>query len=107
MTYDSSLRSLMGFRPRHGPGFYSLERIGLEYDDLRRRGPGYTGEAAWPPHLLPLTHNVGPASYDLERGVIVAFNDYYYDDELTIEEAFTDLDPSLESWLKDWLDTTN
>jgi hypothetical protein len=96
-----------GFGPGIGPGLYSLERIGREYDDLRRRGPGYTGEADWPPHLLPLTDIVGPVSYDLERGVIVAFNDYYHDDELTIEQAFSDLHPSLETWLKDWLSTAN
>lgn len=95
-----------GFGPGIGPGLYSLERIGQEYDDLCRRGPGYTGEADWPPHLLPLTDIVGPVSYDLERGVIVAFNEYYYDDGLTIDKAFTDLHPSLEGWLTDWLDTT-
>lgn len=96
-----------GFGPGIGPGLYSLERIGQEYDDLRRRGPGYSGEAEWPPHLLPLTDIVGPVSYDLQRGVIVAFNDYYYDDELTVEQAFTDLHSSLETWLNEWLNTAD
>lgn len=92
-----------GFGPGFAPGLYSIERIGQEYDDLRRRGPGYTGEADWPSYLLPLTDITGPVSYDLDRGVIVAFNDYYYDEGLTIEEGFSDLHPSLESWLAEWL----
>lgn len=93
-----------GFGP--ASGLYSLERIGQEYDDLCRRGPDYSGTTTWPPHLLPLTDEVGAVSYDLERGAIVAFNEYWGEDGLTIEDAFTDIHPSLESWLQAWLAST-
>ena len=96
----------LGYTPGFGPGLYSLERIGQELDDLRRRGPDYTGRTAWPSHLLPLTDNFGPVSYDLERGVIVAFNEYYEDEGLTVDEAFSDLHPNLEEWLWNLLSAT-
>jgi hypothetical protein len=92
----------LGYTTGFGPGLYSLERIGQALDELHRNGPGYQGEA-WPPHLLPLTDDFGPVSYDLERGAIVAFDENYEDKGLTLEAAFADLHPSLEAWLADWL----
>lgn len=94
-----------GFTSGFGYGLYSLERVGQEYDDLCRRGPDYTGAIAWPRHFLPLTDNVGAVAYDLDRGVIVEFNEYWEDDLLTSEQAFRDIHPSLESWLGAWLQT--
>lgn len=96
----------LGYTSGFGPGLYSLERIGQEYDDLCRRGPDYSGTTTWPRHLLPLTEEIGAVSYDLERGAIVAFNEYWEDDGLTIDEAFTDIHPILESWLGTWLEST-
>lgn len=93
--------------PGHGSGFYSLAGVAGTLEDLRRRGPGYTGEAPWPERLLPIADTVGPVSYDLSNGVIVAFNDYYYDDDLSIDEAFSPVYPSLAAWLEAWLDGTS
>ncbi|MFC4295700.1 SMI1/KNR4 family protein [Novosphingobium tardum] len=86
-----------------GSGFQSLEAVGNVLDDLRRRGPGYTGEHPWPAHLLPIADTTGPVSYNLDTGEIVAFNDYYFDDGQTVEEAFTVLHPSLAAWLEEWV----
>ena len=93
----------LGYTPGFGPGLYSLECIGQTHDDLCRRGPDYTGRIEWPRHLLPLTDNFGPVAYDLERGVIVGFDEYWEDHGLTEEQAYGDLAPSLESWLREWL----
>jgi hypothetical protein len=93
-----------GYTAGHGTGFYSLESVANTLEDLRRRGPGYTGEAPWPEHLLPIADTTGPVSYNLDSGAIVAFNDYYYDDDLTIEAAFSTIYPALASWLEAWLD---
>lgn len=95
----------LGVTPGFGPGIYSLKHVGLAYDDMMRRGPDYTGRISWPTHLLPLTDNFGPVSYDLDRGVIVAFDEYFEDKGLTAEDGFTDLHPSLSSWLKEWVGT--
>lgn len=86
-----------------GRGFQSLEAVAATLEDLRRRGPGYTGEAKWPANLLPIADFGGPLSYNLDTGQIVAFNDYYYDDELTLAQGFTTLHPDLESWLREWV----
>ncbi len=93
----------IAFTIGHGRGFQSLRTIGETLADLRRRGPGYTGEAEWPAHLLPFADRTGPISYNLETGEIVAFNDYYYDDGQTIDQAFTVVYPSLEAWLRVWV----
>ena len=93
----------IAFTLGHGRGFQSLQTVGETLADLRRRGPGYTGEAEWPAHLLPIADRGGPISYNLDTGEIVAFNDYYYDDEQTIAEAFTVIHPNLETWLRAWL----
>lgn len=97
----------LGVTPGFGPGIYSLKHVGLAYDDMLRRGPDYTGRISWPTHLLPLTDNFGPVSYDLNRGVIVAFDEYFEDKGLTAEDGFTDVHPSLSSWLKEWINTKN
>lgn len=86
-----------------GRGFQSLDAVAATLEDLRRRGPGYTGEAKWPDNLLPIADTTGPISYNLDTGKIVAFNDYYYDDGLTIEQAFTIIYPDLETWLREWV----
>lgn len=95
-----------GYTSGFGTGLYSLKGIGQVYDDLCRRGPDYTGTTTWPRHLLPLTDETGAVSYDLERGAIVAFNEYWQEDGITIDEAFIDIHPSLESWLGAWLEST-
>ena len=93
-----------GFGPGIGEGLNPLARVVSEYEDLRRRGPGYTGEAEWPHAYLPICDTTGPVSYDLATGAIVAFNDYWYDDDLAIEDAFTQVAPDLTGWLREWLD---
>lgn len=93
----------IAFTMGHGRGIQSLQAVRETLADLRRRGPGYTGEAEWPATLLPIADRGGPISYDLETGRIVAFNDYYYDDDQTIEQAFTVIYPTLEDWLREWV----
>ena len=92
-----------GFGPGIGDGLNPIDRVVREYEDLRRRGPGYTGEAEWPVTYLPISDTTGPVSYDLATGRIVAFNDYWYDDDLAIEDAFTQVAPDLATWLREWL----
>jgi hypothetical protein len=87
----------------YGRGFQSLSAVAATLKDLRRRGPGYTGEAKWPDNLLPVADTMGPVSYNLDTGEVVAFNDYWYDDKITIEQAFTTIHPDLETWLREWV----
>lgn len=93
----------IAYTPGHGSGFYSLAGVANTLEDLRRRGPGYTGEAEWPARLLPIADTTGPVSYDLSNGAIVAFDDYYYDRDLAIDEAFSPIYPNLAAWLEAWL----
>jgi hypothetical protein len=86
-----------------GTGFQSLSAVASTLADLRRRGPGWTGEAPWPDHLLPIADTTGPVSYNLDTGEIVAFNDYWYNDDLTIDQAFSVTHPTLEAWLREWV----
>lgn len=92
-----------GFGPGIGEGLSSLDRVVADYEDLRRRGPGYTGEAEWPAAYLPISDTIGPVSYDLASGRLVAFDDHWYDDEIAIEDAFTEVAPDLAAWLEAWL----
>ncbi len=88
----------------HGPGISSASGALANLEDLRRRGPGYTGEMAWPTNLLPLTDGErGMISYDLDNGWIVAFDDYWCDRGIAIEQAFTTTHGSLGEWLEEWL----
>lgn len=90
----------------HGAGLHSVEGSGKELEDLRRRGPGYTGEMEWPGNLLPLTDGGrGMVSYDLDSGHIVAFDDYWYDHDITIQEAFAVTHLTLAEYLQEWLES--
>ena len=90
----------------HGAGLHSVEGCGKELEDLRRRGPGYTGEMEWPANLLPLTEGGrGMVSYDLDRGHIVTFDDYWYDRDIAIEEAFSVTHLTLAEYLQEWLES--
>lgn len=91
----------------HGPGLHSASGVLAELNDLRRRGPGYTGETEWPANLLPLSDGGrGMISYDLESGQIVAFNDYWYDEDIErIEDAFSVSHLSLGEWLAEWVES--
>lgn len=87
-----------------GTGFLSLEALASNLADLRRRGPGWTGEMAWPDNLLPIADAAtGTVSYDLETGEIVAFDDHWYDHDKTIEQGFSVAYPNLETWLREWV----
>ena len=87
----------------HGPGILSTDGVIAELDDLERRGPGYTGEMAWPANLLPLTDLGGTVSYDLETGEIVQWDDHWYDHDKKITQAFAVSHPSLQDFLQEWL----
>lgn len=91
------------FTTGHGPGLNSARGTITELDDLERRGPGYTEEAKWPAHFVPLTENVGPAAYDLDTGEIWQWDDHWYDHEKTIDQAWAVSHPSLADFLQDWL----
>lgn len=95
------------FTTDHGPGLHSASGARVELEDLRRRGPGYTAEMEWPANLLPLTDGGrGIVSYDLDTGHIVAFNDYWYDEDIAaIEDAFATTHLSLGEWLAEWLES--
>lgn len=92
-----------GFGPGIGEGLSSLASVVATYEDLRRRGPGCTAEAEWPATYLPICDTTGPVSYDVGTGRIVAFNDYWFDDDLAIGDAFTELAPDLATWLLVWV----
>ena len=87
----------------YGAGVMSVSGVIAELDDLERRGPGYTGEMAWPANLLPLTDLGGTTSYDLDTGQIVQFDDHWYDHDITIAEAFRATHPGLEDFLQEWV----
>lgn len=90
----------------HGAGLHSVEGCGMELEDLRRRGPGYTAEMDWPANLLPLTDGGhGMVSYDLDTGRIVTFDDYWYDHDITIQEAFAVTHLTLAEFLQEWLES--
>lgn len=91
------------FTTGHGPGLHSAAGAITELDDLVRRGPGYCGERDWPENLLPLTDMVGMASYDLDTGQIVQWDDHWYDHDKTIDQAFAVSHPSLQDFLQEWL----
>ncbi len=97
----------LSFTTGHGPGLHSASGARVELEDLRRRGPGYTAEMAWPDNLLPLTDGErGMISYDLDTGHIVAFNDYWYDEDIAaIEDAFAVTHLTLGEWLAEWLES--
>ncbi|GGD65546.1 hypothetical protein GCM10011411_27400 [Aurantiacibacter arachoides] len=87
----------------HGPGLMSARGIIRELDDLERRGPGYTGEVAWPGSFVPLTDNMGPAAYDLDTGQVWQWDEYWYDHDKTIDQAWSVSHASLADFLQDWL----
>lgn len=90
----------------HGAGLHSVDGCGKELEDLRRRGPGYTAEMEWPANLLPLTDGGrGMISYDLDSGHIVAFDDYWYDRDIAIEQAFSVTHLTLAEFLQEWLES--
>ena len=94
------------FTNGHGPGLHSVIGAKTELEDLRRRGPGYTGEMDWPASLLPLTmHDVGMTSYDLDTGHIVTFDEHWYDHDIAIEEAFAVAHLSLAEFLLEWVES--
>jgi hypothetical protein len=107
-TVPGDLRDLYavadgGFGPGIAEGLSPLATVLASYEDLRRRGPGYTGEAEWPATYLPISDTTGPVSYDLATGRVIAFDDYWYDDDVSIEDAFTEVAPDLATWLEAWL----
>lgn len=90
----------------HGPGLLSAKGCIDELADLKRRGPGYTGEMSWPDSLLPLTDTGrGMTSYDLDTGHIVTFDDYWYDRDIAIEDAFSVVHLSLAEFLHEWVES--
>ncbi|HVF46774.1 MAG TPA: SMI1/KNR4 family protein [Pyrinomonadaceae bacterium] len=72
---DGSFGPGLGYS-EFGPGLYSIERTRPESRRSPPPRPGFTGFIPWPPHLLPLTDNSGPVSYDLDTGAIIAFDEY-------------------------------
>lgn len=107
MIADGGWGPGVSFTTGHGPGIHSASGARVELEDLRRRGPGYTGEMAWPDNLLPLTDaGGGMVSYDLDSGHIVTFNDYWFDEGIdTIEAAFAVTHLTLGEWLAEWLES--
>lgn len=95
----------IGYTPGFGHGLYSLEGIGRNLEDLRRRGPDYCGTIEWPAHYLPLTDLTGAVAYDLDSGAIMAFNEYYENDGLTADQAWSEINPNLKAWLRDWAES--
>jgi SMI1 / KNR4 family (SUKH-1) len=86
-----------GFGPGLGTGLFPLAQSVDQY--------AYQQSICdWPNQLLPLAQGeIRLLSIDVERGQIVSWNEYWEDDGLSKEEAFTTEYPSLAAFMEAWL----
>lgn len=92
-----------GFGPDNG--FFGLERLVAEYQDLTGEPPA-PGAAAWPAALLPIADlEPGLVCLDVASGRILDWAPAgLEEDEDEWEGTFSDAAPDLVHWLNAWLD---
>ena len=57
----------------------------------------------WPPTYVPIADIGGTIAYDLASGAIRAFNEYFADDGMTADQAWSTSHASLAEMLDAWL----
>jgi len=89
-----------------GPGFNGLlaiQMIGLNCQDLRRRGPDYCGTIAYPESFVPIAEEMLNYHYDLDTGRIISSNQDWDNDGLAPEDIYDVAFQSLAAMMEDWL----
>lgn len=89
-----------------GPGFtglHSVRAIGVNCQDLRRRGPDYCGTIAYPESFVPIAEEVLGYHYDLDTGRIISSNQDWVNDELEPEDIYDIAFQNLAAMMEDWL----
>lgn len=89
-----------------GPGFTglnSLQAIGAQCQDYRRRGPDYCGTIDYPMSFVPIANEMLDYHYDLDTGRIISSNQNWYNEELEKEDIYDIAFPSLAAMMEHWL----
>ena len=89
-----------------GPGFtglHSVESIGSNCEDLRRRGPDYCGTIHYPASFLPIADETLNYHYDLDTGRIISSNQDWENDGLDPEDVYDVAHQSLAAMMEHWL----
>jgi len=92
-----------------GPGFTglnSVRAIGSSYEDLRRRGPDYTGEIHYPDSFIPIANETLDYHYDVETGRIISSNQDWENDGLEKEDVYDIAFQSLAEMMENWLQSS-
>ena len=89
-----------------GPGFSGLlpvNMIGINCEDLRRRGPDYCGSIAYPASFVPIAEEMLNYHYDLDTGRIISSNQDWHNDGLEPEDIYDIAFQNLAEMMEDWL----
>jgi len=89
-----------------GPGFtglHSVQPVGANCEDLRRRGPDYCGSIAYPASFLPIAEEALSYHYDLDTGRIISANQDWVNDGLEAEDIYDIAHQSLAAMMEHWL----
>jgi len=89
-----------------GPGFTglnSVQSIGINCEDFRRRGPDYCGTVAYPDSFLPIAEETLNYHYDLDSGRIISSNQDWGNDGLEPQDIYDIAFQSLAAMMEDWL----
>jgi len=89
-----------------GPGFtglHTVQSIGANCEDLRRRGPDYCGTILYPLCFLPIADETLNFHYDLDTGRIISSNQDWENDGLDPEDVFDIAHQSLAAMMEHWL----
>jgi len=90
-----------------GPGFTGLnpvETIGINWNDLRRRGPDYCGTVEYPASFLPIAGEMLDYHYDLDTGRIISSDQDWHNHDLEPEDIYDIAFDSLAAMMEDWLE---
>ena len=89
-----------------GPGFTglnSLEGVGAQCEDYRRRGPDYCGTILDPRSFVPIANEMLDYHYDLETARIISSNQDWDNDPDDLKEVYDIAFQSLAEMMEDWL----
>ena len=89
-----------------GPGFTglnSLQAIGAQCSDYRRRGPDYCGKIHYPASFVPIANEMLDYHYDLDTGRIISSNQDWDNDPDDPKEVYDIAFQSLAEMMEDWL----